>query len=143
MLTGDDAVELNFRALSIGFDPEELRFVPLFNEGLWAAFFKNIDLRGYNDDNPWCPTQTADFLIELWAGMTELQEYEGTSLNATFQWKQGARERCESWLCSNCKHDTRNPVEGDVVSPICFMEAGRYAAESMLCKNCFLFLQKQ
>lgn len=51
MLTGDDAMELNFRVLPIGFDPEELRFVPLFNEGLWAAFFKNIDLRGYNDDN--------------------------------------------------------------------------------------------
>jgi hypothetical protein len=78
LATGDDAVELNFRVLIMGSEMDELRFWPLVGGGLFANFFKNINLSSYNDDCAWRPTWTADFIIELWSGLTELQEFEGT-----------------------------------------------------------------
>lgn len=73
----------------MGFDMDELRFWPLVGEGLFAIFFKNINLSGYNDDSTWCPPWTVDFIIELWSGLTELQEFEGTQLNSALPWLQG------------------------------------------------------
>ena len=84
--TGDDAVEMNIRLLMMGFGLDALRFWPLVGEGLCAIFFKNIDLSGYHDGSTYCRTWIADFIVELWSGLTELQEYKGTPLNAALPW---------------------------------------------------------
>jgi hypothetical protein len=130
---GDDAVELNFRVLMMGFDMDELRFWPLVGEGLFAIFFKNINLSSYNDDSTYCRTWTTDFIIELWSGLTELQGYEGTQLNAALPWARGFMGIPNSWVCPNCHRDTHNTVEGDLLCRLIFVHTGQYTVEGMLC----------
>jgi hypothetical protein len=138
--TGDNQVELNLRVLSRGFNKKNLRFWPLFNEGLWAILLKCIELSGYWDDHKWCPTWTVEFLLELRSGLSGLQEFEGSNLNQALPWKQGVWERHHIWLYTNCQRNMRHPVQRDIISPISFVESGRYDAESILCRNCYQFL---
>jgi hypothetical protein len=133
---GDDSVEINFRVLVMGSDMDELRFWPLVGEGLFVIFFKNIDLSSYNDDSTYCCAWTADFIIELWSGLTELQEYEGTPVNAALPWAQGSREILNLWVCPNCHRDTHNPIKGDKPGRLIVVHTGQYTVEGMLCFNC-------
>jgi hypothetical protein len=58
-----------------------------------------------------------------------------------FQWKQGTMQRSQVCLCSSFKRDTYNPAESDVACPVCFVEAGQYDANAVLCTNCFARLR--
>jgi hypothetical protein len=74
---------MNLKVPSRSYDLTDLRFWPLFGEGLRMVYFHDIEVSAYYLTSKFTFNQTADFIVKLWQKL-DIQDFEGYGLNVAF-----------------------------------------------------------